>query len=156
MQFVLLAVIVAALLYMSRYFPKVAFSVLGVLILGAIAIVFTTTDFAQNSRSRIPIEDISIENPVMTDAYGGGFRFSARLNNNNQTVELKESIISITMLDCPDETEQGCTVIGQSEQRVNIIVPPTQARDVSRTLSFNSAKPAGIIRWQFRVTQTRS
>ncbi len=156
MQFVLLAIIVGALLYMSRYFPKVAFSFLGVLVLGAIAIVFTTTDFAQNSRSRIPIEDIGIENPVMTDAYGGGYRFNARLNNNNESVELKESIISITMLDCLDETEQSCTVIGQSEQRVSILVPPTQARDISRTLSFDSAKPAGTIRWQFRVTQTRS
>ncbi len=156
MQFVLLAIIVGALLYLSRYFPKAAFSVLGVLILGAVAIVFTTTDFAQNSRSRIPISDITIENPIMTDAYGGGYRFSARLNNNNQSIELKESIISITMLDCPDETEQGCTVIGQSEQRVVIPVPPAQARDVSRTLSFNSAKPAGFVRWQFSVTQTRS
>ena len=156
MQFVLLAIIVGALLYLSRYFPKLAFSVLGVLVLGAIAIVFTTTDIAQNSRSRLPIDDIIIENPVMTDAYGGGYRFSARLNNSNQDIALKESIVSITMLDCPDETEQGCTVIGQSEQRVSIIVPPTQSRDISRTLSFDSAKPSGIVKWQFNVTQTRS
>jgi hypothetical protein len=156
MQWVLLAVIVAALIYLSRYFPKIAFAILGVLIIGATAIVFTTTDFAINTRSRLPVEDIVIENPIMTASYGGGYRFSARFNNTNDSIELRESIVSITMLDCPGDSDDDCSVIGQEEERVILRIPPAQARDVSKTISFGAAQPQGSVRWKFKITETRS
>ena len=156
MQWALLAVIVAALIYLSRYFPRIAFALLGALVIGAAAIVLTTTDLAIVSRSKLPVEDIVIENPVMTPAYGGSYRFNARLNNSNDSYELKETMISITMLDCTDGSEDNCKVIGQEEQRVNLRIPPGQARDVSKTISFGSAQPIGTVRWTFRVTDTRS
>ncbi len=159
MQWALLAVIVAALLFMSRFYPKVAFSVLGVLVIGATVIIFSTTDIADVNRSKLPVADIQIENPVMTPAYGGGFRFNARLVNTHQSTTLKESTASITMLDCPEgsgDIDDNCQVIGQQDERIIMRIPPGQARDVSRTLSFDSAKPKGTVRWQITITETRS
>lgn len=159
MQWVLLAVIVAALLYMSRYYPKIAFGVLGVLVIGAAVIVFTTKDAAQLNRSKLPVEYIKIENPVFTPAYGDGFRFNARLVNTHQSVALKETTVSITMLDCPEEagdSADGCQVIGQEDRRIIVKIPPSQSRDVSQTLSFGSALPRGNVRWQIKITETRS
>ncbi len=159
MQWVLLAVIVAALLYMSRFYPKVAFGVLGVLAIGALVIIFTTNEVAQLNRSKLPVEDIKIENPVFTPAYGDGFRFNARLINTHESVTLKEITVSITLLDCPQDlgdSEDGCQVIGQEEQRIIVKIPPGQARDVSQTLSFGSAKPRGNVRWQIKINETRS
>lgn len=161
MQWVLLAVIVAALLYLSRFYPKVAFTVLGVLAIGAAVIVFTTTDVAQLKRSRLPVEDIKIENPIITPAYGDGFRFNARLINTHESVTLKEATVSITMLDCVADANNavdgdGCQVIGQEKKRIIVKIPPGQVRDVSQTLSFYSAKPRGTLRWRIKITETRS
>lgn len=156
MQWVLLAVIAAALLYLSRYYPKIAFSVLGVLVVASIVIVFSTTDQARMKRSSLPAEDIVIENPVITGSYAGGFRFNARMVNQNPSLELKESVVSITMLDCVDEQESSCQVIGQREQRILVRIPPGQARDISRTLSFGNAKPAHSLRWKYQITETRN
>jgi hypothetical protein len=156
MQIVLLAIIVIALLYLSRYFPKVAFSVLGLLVLGASAIIFTSTDVARNAQSRVSSETVEIENPVMSPAYGRSYRFNARLKNTHESIALREIIVSITLLDCKTESETECATLGQTEQRIIVQIPPQQARDVSRTLSFDGADPLGTIRWQFKVTHTRS
>ena len=160
MQWVLLIVMVGALLFLSRFYPKVAFSILGALVIAAAVIVFTTTDIAQLNRSKLPVEDIRIENPVITPSYGGGFRLNARLVNSNPSTLLKESVISITMLDCDpaaqSETDDSCQVIGQTDERINKKVPAGQARDISQTLSFDLSRPKGTLRWKIIVTETRS
>ena len=156
MQWILLLVIVASLFYLSRYFPKTAFSVLGVLVIAAGAMIVTTTEMAQFNRGKIANEDILIENPILTPTYAEGYRFNARLLNANQTHSLRELVISITMLDCASEKLESCRVIGQEDERINVRIPPGQARDISRTLSFDNAAAAGALKWEFKVTSTRS
>ncbi len=156
MQWVLLGIIAVALIVMSSRYPKVAFSLLGLLIAITAALFYSTTDSALLNRSKIALSDIRIQNPVMTPAYADSYRFNARLVNNSESVPLKEVTISITMYDCADDTQQSCQTIGQAEERININVPPTQARDVARTVSFHSASPEAFVRWDFQVTKTRS
>ena len=159
MQWLLLGVVVIALLYMSTHYPKTAFSVLGVLGIAAAVIVFSTREDALRGRQKLPVADIKIENAVIAPAYGGSYQFNARLVNAHPSILLKEFVISITMLDCPvadDGDDDGCTVIGQADERVNAKIPPGQARDISRNLFFSSADPSGTIRWQYKITETRS
>ena len=160
MQWLLLGVVVIALLYMSTHYPKTAFSVLGVLGIAAAVIVFSTREDALRGRQKLPVADIKIENAVIAPAYGGSYQFNARLVNAHPSILLKEFVISITMLDCPaaDDSggDNGCTVIGQTDERVNAKIPPEQARDISRNLFFSGADPAGTIRWQYKITETRS
>lgn len=156
MQWVLLAVVIAALLYLSRYHPKAAFGVLGTLVFAGVVIVFNTTEVGQANRSKLPTKDILIENPVISSSYGGGYRLNARLANTNSNIELKESIISVTMLDCADDLTESCQIIGQNEERINVKIPPGQARDISRTMSFDAANATGSLRWEFKITETRS
>ncbi len=160
MQWLLLGVVVIALLYMSTRYPKAAFGILGVLGLAAAVIVFSTQDDAVRIRGRLPVDDIQIENAVMTPAYGGSYQFNARLVNAHASILLKELVVSITMLDCrakgddlPDDT---CTVIGQTDERFDAKIPPGQARDISRNLFFSAANPTGAVRWQYQITATRS
>jgi len=145
---------VVALLFLARYSPKIAYSILGVLVIGAIAIVLTTSDLGQRNRSKLYAEDIEIENQVMTLTYAGSYRFNARLINNNQDIAAKELAISITMLDC--ETHDNCNVIGQREELVILRIPSGQARDLSRTVSFDSAEANKELRWEYKVTQVKN
>ena len=168
MQWFLLGVVVIALLYMSTHYPKTAFGILGALGLGAAVIVFSTQDNALRGRSRLPVGDIQIENAVMLPAYGGSYQFNARLLNAHASILLKESVVSITMLDCwgqgddaPDDApddmpDDTCAVIGQTDERFDTKIPPGQARDISRNLFFSGAKPSGTVRWQYQITETRS
>ncbi len=156
MQWILLLIIVASLFYLSRYFPKTAFSILGVLVIGAAVMVLSTTEMAQFNRGKIANDDILIENPVVAPTYAEGYRFNARLFNANQTYSLRELVVSITMLDCAGDNPESCRVIGQEDERINVRIPPRQARDVARTLSFDNAAAAGRLQWKFRVTSTRS
>lgn len=156
MQWILLLVIVVSLFYLSRYFPKTAFSVLGALVIGAGIIALSTTEMAQFNRGKIANQDIGIENPVLTPTYAEGYRLNARLFNGNQAHSLRELVISITMLDCVSDEPDSCRVIGQEDERINVRIPPGQARDVARTLSFDNAAATGILKWEFKVTSTRS
>ena len=154
MQWVLLAVLVAALLVLSRYFPRVAFSLLGVLVAGAIIIVFSTTELGETHRSGLPPDNIKIENPVLTEAYAGSYRFSGRFVNTHESRKARDTTLSVTMLDCSPSGD--CVVIGQQEKRINQEIPAGQARDVSTTLTFHGAAPSGEIRWEIKITDTRS
>ncbi len=156
MQWILLLVIVVSLFYLSRYFPKTAFSVLGALVIAAGAMILATTEIAQFNRGKIANQDILIENPILTPTYAEGYRFNARLFNANLTHSLRELVISITMLDCASERLESCRVIGQEDERINVRIPPQQARDISRTLSFDNAAATGALKWEFKVTSTRS
>lgn len=161
MQFILLGVVVVALLFMSSRYPRTAFSILGALALAAAVYVFSTQDDGQLGRHKLPVGDIFIENAVITPAYGGGYQLNARLINANRDILLKEAVVSITMLDCPtadaaDAGDDNCAVIGQADKRVNIQIPAGQARDISRPVSFTGARPAGALKWRFKITETRS
>ncbi|MYB34791.1 MAG: hypothetical protein F4X92_06650 [Gammaproteobacteria bacterium] len=156
MQWILLVVIIAGLLYLSRFYPKTGFSLLGLLVVCAIFIIITTSERGENVRAKLPIEDIIIENPVMTPGYRDGYTLSARLINQNDSATLRDSAISITMFDCLASDRSSCTVIGQEEERINLVIPPGQSRDLSRYVSFETVSPKGTVEWEFKVTQTRS
>ncbi|MGR3914827.1 MAG: hypothetical protein OD918_10015 [Gammaproteobacteria bacterium] len=164
MQWLLLGVIAAALLFMSSRYPKAAFAVLGALGLAAAVIVFIGQDAALLSRQQLPAADIRIENAVITPAYGDSYQFNARLTNTHASILLKESALSVTMLDCapgPDDfagdlADESCTVIGQAEVRINLKIPAGQSRDISKNVFFNNARPGGAVRWKYQIIETRN
>ena len=156
MQWLLLGVVAIALLYLSTRYPKTAFSILGVLALAAAVIVFGTRETALLDRQKLPVAALKVENPVISPAYGGSYQFNARLVNAHPSIALREFVVSITMLDCPGDSNDGCAVIGQADARINTRIPPGQARDISRNLVFSGARPAGTLRWRYQIIETRS
>lgn len=162
MQWLLLGIVAVALVFLSIYHPKTAFSMLFALGLAVLAAVYLTFDDGVLSRTKLPTEAVAIENAVVAESYGGSFQFNARLVNRHQSVLLKGVVVSITMLDCPaqhddDGGDDGeCAVIGQRDAEINAKIPPGQARDISRNLAFDAAKPQGELRWRFLITRTRS
>lgn len=165
MQWILLGVVVMALLAMSSYYPKTAFGFLGALGLAAAVIVFTTKEDAFLDRQQLPVDDIQIENAVFSPGYGNSYQLNARLVNTNPSVLLKDSVLSVTMLDCPEDSSNSnesandnCVVIGQTDKRISIKIPAQQARDISVNVSFDGAKPKSrdTIRWEYRIIETRS
>ena len=157
MQWILLGVLVLALILMSARFPKLAFGLLGGLLLGVAAIVLVTGDYGLNSEKKLTPDQISLENVVLAPGYGGSYQFSSRVNNQHESVLVKEIVFSITLFDCaqPSGELSDCQIVGQSEQRTNIRVPAGQSRDVSKSIYLGEIDITGSLRWQAVVTQAR-
>ena len=153
MQWALLAVIVVALFLMSGRYPRLAFSILGVLVVAAIAVILFTEDDASLRKEQIAPTDVSIESVVGQPAYGGGYRLTGRITNGHQSAELKAVMLSIVMQDC---VENDCAAVGQADERLNLRVPNGQSRDFSVTVYLGEADISGSIRWSIDVTDTRS
>ena len=153
MQWALLAVIVVALFLLSGRYPRVAFTILGVLVVAAISVILLTEDDASLKKAQIAPSDISVASIVGNPAYGGGYRLTGRIKNDHESAELKEVVLSIVMQDCVDS---DCATVGQTSERVNIRVPPGQARDFSVTVYLGETDISGSIAWSLDVTDTRS
>ncbi len=156
MQWALLAIVVVGLFLISGRYPKVAFGVLGVLVIGAIIIVYATSDKAGFARQKVATSSVVVENTAVVAAYAGSYRITGRLLNQDPDTGFKEITLSIEMHDCDDLAEPSCQIVGQSIERINQLVPAGQARDFATNTYFGEPKISGTIQWKFRVTSTRS
>lgn len=153
MQWALLAVIVVALFLMSGRYPRLAFNILGVLVVAAIAVILFTEGDASLKKEQIAPADVSVQGVVGRPAYGGGYRLTGRITNGHQSAELKEVMLSIVMQDC---VESECAVVGQADERLNLRVPGGQSRDFSVTVYLGETDISGSIGWKVDITDTRS
>lgn len=156
MQWFLLALIVVALLFMSTRYPRAAFAVLGGLLVAGAVVYLLSEQWQEKAGAKIRPEEIRLEDTSMVPAYADSFTFSARLINTSPDAGLGEVLIGITMLDCPDAQSDQCLPLGGTEERVVVKIPPGQARDVTRNVYFQAARPKGVVKWRYQVLQTRS
>ena len=156
MQWALLAVILIGLFMLSGRYPKLAFSIFGALVIGLGIALLLSSDHADKVRNVIAAEDVTLENMSVAPAYGGSYRISGRLQNSHETAPLRESMLTVFMLDCPQPEPENCLIVGQQTERLNTRVPATQARDFSVTLYFGSLRIAGHLHWRFEIADAGS
>ncbi|NND00489.1 MAG: hypothetical protein HKN85_09940 [Gammaproteobacteria bacterium] len=156
MQWALLAAILIGLFMISGRHPKIAFGIFAALVIGVSVMMLVTSDRADKIRNKITAEDITVENMIVAPAYGGSYRISGRLHNHNSQASLRETILTVFMLDCTAQTEDNCLVVGQQSERLNTRVPAGQARDFNINLYFGSPRIGGHQRWRFEIASARS
>lgn len=156
MHWIILAAIAVALLVAASRYPKFAFSMLAVLIAMSVIMYRLTTGEVERGAELIDIDDIELTNVSIDSGYGGSFNFTGRVLNNASDAILTEITLTVSMLDCEraDQDEDSCPVIGEGTWRVPVQVPPNQARDFKRNISFDQAKPRGEVRWRYAATET--
>jgi hypothetical protein len=155
-HWIILAAIAVALLVAASRYPKFAFSTLAVLVAMSVIMYRLTTGEVERGAELIDIDDIELTNVSIDPGYGGSFNFFGRVVNNAPDAVLTEMTLTIAMLDCerPDQSEDRCPVIGEGTWRVPVRVPPSQARDFKRNISFDQAKPRGVVRWRYAAIET--
>ena len=157
MQWVALAVVCTALIFVSYYSPKVGFS-----LLGGIAAILGTLYFLnldESALSDFPIDRDSVELSEVSAqvSYGESWDYSGRISNSSNKV-ITDARIKITLRDCPAGTEtvsDECPVIGEKTDFVAINVPPRQARDFLDNISFKNAVQKGVLFWDFELIGVR-
>jgi hypothetical protein len=156
MQWALLAIIVVGLFLISGRYPRVAFSVLAIIIIATAVTLLLTTDKATLGRQKVPASSVVVENTLVVPAYAGSYRITGRLINQDTSTDLKEITLSVAMQDCEDQSESACQIVGQAIKRINQRVPAGQARDFTTNIYFGEPRISGIIQWKFEVTDTRN
>ncbi len=154
MQWALLAVILIGLFLISGKFPKLAFSVFGLLVAIVVATLVFTSDKIIQETARISKSDITLSNMTVIPAYGGSYRVSGRLQNSHEEVELRETTLTAFLLDC--DSEGNCVPVGQETTRLNTRVPAGQARDFQTNLYFGAATIQGQADWRYEVTTVKN
>lgn len=113
---------------------------------------------AQRSASRIPVEQIELQDFKLAAGHRTVYELSGRVKNHSLDYGLFHLVIRLLALDCPElgSAREACTVIADQEERLGVDVPAGQARDVSQRIGIDATplKPRGMLRWDFEVVAT--
>jgi len=135
-----------------------AIIVISVIILVSVIVLiwYAESDDSQKS-DLVPVEMVQLINAQMIPVYGGSYKLTARVKNNTTKHALTVFGLSVIASDCigVDDSSQ-CVVIGEKSKEIHILVPPSQARDITDQFIFDNMRPKGELRWDYRVDYTRA
>ena len=153
MQWVMLALIVIGLIALAGPYPRIAFGLLGGLLLIGGSFIWYSADKDPDRQDLDPAK-MAIENISVVEAYAGSHRLTGRLVNRHETAAVRETLISVDMLNCK-QANVDCLVVGQDTESIIERIPPGQARDFETTVYLGEPAISGIIDWRVRVTEVR-
>lgn len=159
MQWILFGAVIIALLLMGSRSPKIALSLLGLLLILWVGFYYYTEDRRKLAQDLVDQERVTLSEFRITPGYRDSFNLSARIKNNSDTETITEVRLHIDLEECPQETrtnERNCIIIGSADEIVSIIVPPRQARDISRNPYFGAIHLQGQPRWSHKITGVKT
>ncbi len=149
MTWIALLIVAVILIAMSMYYPRIAFSLLGVLLVSAI-IIYRLTGSDVNGQS-IPPEKLALENLHMQKSYADSYDLLGRIRNNADR-PLREFSVLVQALDCPQAKDTvDCSIIGEKNISVYIQVPSRQARDFRENIYFGQIQPTKTLAWRYHL-----
>jgi hypothetical protein len=127
------------------------------LVLG-LAIIIWYAEFHQDTRSNlISTDEVRLENFRVEAVYGNSYKMYARVLNNSTEFPLMAAGIQLNAADCPSpEGDEGCIIVGQQQQEIQVNVPPRQARDVTYQFIFPPMRPQGVLKWTHEVQYVKA
>jgi hypothetical protein len=151
-----LVVILLLLIAVGNLRLMLGFLILAIVVVGLLLFFDVSED--QRSASRIPLEQIELQDFKLVAGHRTVYELSGRVKNHSPKYGLFRLTIRVMALDCPQPTaaRESCTVIGDQEESLGVDVPAGQARDVSQRISIDATplKPRGVLRWDFEVVTT--
>jgi hypothetical protein len=154
MHWLILGVIAIALLLMAAQYPKIAFGLLGALVIGFVILYRLSDGDLTPGKALIDPAAITLDHIRMEPGYAGSYRFSGRIANHAQDATLSEISVQTAMQDCIGEPP-SCIVIGEAVTRITLNIPPRQARDFNTNVYLGSTGPKGTVRWTHDVVATQ-
>ena len=157
MHWIALAVVCAALIFVSYHSPKIGFGLLTALGLLIVTLYFLNPDESEDGQFPIPRESVTLTDMRAVESYGEAWNYTGRVSNASD-VSLTDLLIKIKLHDCPKNTTESspeCVIIGEDVDFVGLNVPPRQARDIDDTISFRNAVPKGDAKWEFELVGVR-
>ena len=152
MHWILLAIIAVLLILMAGRYPKVAFSLLGVLVAAVVAL-YQLFDDQEGGLKDISVEQVKIQDIRLTPYYADGFRVSGTIQNQSEDHDISELEIRFSVLDCPTGSEDNadCQTVSELSRKVRVHIPYSESTLFETTIQPGELKMQGERRWKFKV-----
>ncbi len=153
MHWLLLAVLALVLIASASRFPKLAFSLLAVLVAVAAGLYYTSDPPSEGLPERLEPSQVVVGNVTMVPYYAGGFKASGEITNQSEHYDLTDLVIRFSVHDCPDidTPDEECELLSQVEERIRVHVPPGATRPFEQPVSPRHSEVEGKRRWKFKV-----
>ena len=156
MHWFVLGIIGLTLVVSASRYPRLAFTLLVVLL--AVAVIIYQLNLKNDERSDSLISDSEVElfQVTMTPGYAGSYDMKGILRNDSLVSSIVEVVVQIEMLDCPTQgkTDRGnCNGLGWVTARITKNVPPGQTQVFNTNLSFPTSEDSGYITWDYQISQ---
>ena len=155
MHWILLAIVAVLLIAMAGRFPKVAFSLLAVLIAVATALYQLVGD-QEGSLEQMQVADVSLSEVRLKSYYADGFKATGKIHNHSEHHDLTEVVIQFTVMDCQDAAstaQPDCESLLSMEKQIRVHVPFGESQPFETTLQPGELKFSGQRRWKFKVAR---
>ncbi|MFT5112240.1 MAG: hypothetical protein ACI8P9_001564 [Parasphingorhabdus sp.] len=154
MHWILLSIVAVLLIAMAGRYPRVAFSLLAILIAGA-AGLYHLVDEELVGMKQIDITDVGITDIKLNSYYADGFRISGNIRNQSVSQDVSEVDLHFSVLDCPEASvvvsESECNLITELTRKVRIHVPFSETTKFETTIQPGELKITGERRWKFKI-----
>jgi len=154
MHWILLVVLAVILVITASRYPRLAFSMLGVLLVVAAGLYYLTEEEGQVQRATLEPASVEIVGIKMLPAYADAFGATGVIVNHSRTHDIRALSIRFTVNDCPEANTSelsDCTVISQVTEQIRIHVPLGGKQHFEQSVSPRSIKVSGKRRWTFKV-----
>ena len=154
MHWALLGVIALALVVLAYRYPRLAISLLAVLILLGLGGYWLQSK-QQPGEAQISPEDVVFTAISIDPGYAGSWNLSARVHNQSLLTAIRELALRIEMFDCPPAAQSvsptQCEVMGEVVKFIPLNVAPRERKNLEVNLIFSRVQPIHQLRWKYTV-----
>ena len=156
MHWIVLGIVGLTLVVSASRFPRLAFSLLGVLIAVAVITVQLNSKNDERSDSLISNSEIELSQVTMNLGYAGSYDMKGTLGNHSLVSSIVEVVVQIKMLDCPTQGKTDwvdCNELGSTSTRITSDVPPGHNQEFNTNLSIHEPNVSGYLTWDYRISR---
>jgi hypothetical protein len=156
MHWFVLGVIGLSLVVSASRYPRLAFTLLVVLLVLAAITLQLNSKNDERSDSLITDSEVELSQVTLTPGYAGSYDMEGILRNDSLVSSIVEVVVQIEMLDCPTQGKTdwvNCNELGSVTARITTAVPPGQSQEFNTNLSFPASDVSGYITWDYQISQ---
>ena len=149
----LIGIAVVILVVAAAGFRKVALGLLAIVLVAGGGLYLHNRQEDHRSLTRIPASELVLEN-VTLKPYVGSYEIAGRIKNNSAKFTVRRLDFVVTVRDCIPAAAAGqCTTIGESNEILELNIPPGEARNFEESVRFSGSNPKikGRMEWSYSI-----
>jgi hypothetical protein len=156
--YLIIAVALVALL-LSEKTRKPALAVIIVLAVSGIIFYEYKNKKSEVTQKLLSIDKLKLQDIQFRKVKDGEYEINGRIYNQSPNYVLKQLGVKYLLRDCKkDQAVKQCTIIGEMDKKINVTVPPQQARDFKESILTHGMVilPKGKLTWDYTIQSTKA
>lgn len=155
MHWILLAALAVILIGAAYRYPRLAFSLLALIVAAAAGLYYFADDDGQGGVRALDAAAVQLAEVRITPSYAGSFKASGAIRNLSPEFDITEVSIRFELKDCAADASTGspdaCAPVSHVVESVRAHVPPGGEHRFEQSLAPRATRVEGERRWTFEV-----